>query len=260
MVLKDGAVMSKSRGNIVDPDSIIKKYGADSLRVFILFVAPPEAEIEWNEQGIEGSSRFLNRVWRKIIENRGYFINVPRTAINTGGLTHPEAELYRKTHLTIKRVTEDISQRHHFNTAISAMMELVNEIYSYTMCAEGDYSSHDAIRHFNVLRHAVENLILMLAPIAPHIAEEMWEMIGNESSIFKIRWPVYNPKVLEQNVVDIVIQINGKVRSKVTVPQDIDEAALKDVVLKDKKASEWIGGKEVRKFIIVPRKLVNIVV
>ncbi len=265
MVMKDGAVMSKSRGNIVDPDSMIKKYGADSLRVFILFAAPPEAEIEWNEQGIEGGSRFLNRIWRKVIENKDYFKNVPRSEIrdlkvSVTRLTTPEAELYRKTHWTIKRVTEDIYMRHHFNTAISAMMELVNLLYSYIMCAEGDYKSPEAVRHFNVARYALESLILMLAPFAPHIAEEMWQIIGNKPSIFKMAWPVYDPKVLEQDVIDIVIQINGKVRSRVSVPQGLDDAGLKEAILKDKKTSEYLGGKDIKKFIIVPKKLVNIVV
>jgi len=226
MVLKDGEVMSKSRGNIVDPDSIIKKYGADTLRLFILFAAPPETELEWDDRGIEGAHKFLNRVWR-IQEN------IKEKA---------DTNLIRLMHKTIKRVTED-TESFKFNTAIAAMMEFVNAIYQKGADKE-----------------VFSCLIKLLSPVAPHFCEELWESLGNKGSIFKERWPEYDPKMLVEETVTIIIQVNGKVRSKLDVPADITEEELKNLALADEKLKPWLSGKPVKKFILVPKKLLNLVV
>jgi len=247
MVLKDGAVMSKSRGNIVDPDSMIKKYGADTLRLFILFAAPPETELEWDDRGIEGAFKFLNRVWR--IQN-----NFP--AKNSGGQAGSRPitgkawrekdkagpALIRAMHKTIKKVTEDI-QDFKFNTAIASLMELVNTIYQ---------SDTD--------KEVFSNLIIMLGPFVPHFSEEAWQMMGNQESIFKTPWPKYDPHMLVEETVTIVIQVNGKLRSKIDVPADISEDKLKELVLADAKLKPWIENKPLKNFILVPKKLVNLVV
>jgi leucyl-tRNA synthetase len=226
MVLKDGEVMSKSRGNIVDPDSIIKDYGADALRLFILFAAPPETELEWDDRGIEGASKFLNRVWR----------------IQDNLKEKSDPHVLRAMHKAIQKVTQDL-ESFKFNTAIASLMEFTNVIYQ---------SGAD--------KEALSKLVIMLAPIAPHFAEELWELLGNKDSIFKASWPKYDPDLLVEEKVIIVIQVNGKVRSKIEVPADIKEDTLKEMVLSDEKMQPWIKGKPVKNFILVPQKLVNIVV
>ena len=226
MVLKDGEVMSKSRGNIVDPDSIISKYGADTLRLFILFAAPPETELEWDDRGIEGAFKFLNRVWR----------------IQDNLKSKASPELIRVMHKTIKKVSEDVKE-FKFNTAIASLMELTNAIYQQ-----------------GVDKEVFSNLVLLLSPVAPHFAEELWHILGNNESIFKAEWPKFDPKMLIETTVTIVIQVNGKVRSKMDIPTDFSEDKLKTFVLSDEKLKTWLGGKPVRNFIIVPKKLVNIVV
>jgi len=226
MVLKDGEVMSKSRGNIVDPDSIIKKYGADALRLFILFAAPPEVELDWDDRGIEGAFRFLNRVWR--IQD-----NLKEKA---------DASLIRIMHKTIKKVGEDI-ESFKFNTAIASIMELTNAVYQQ-----------------GADKQVFMNLIIMLSAFVPHFAEELWHKLGNIESIFKTDWPKYDPKILIEDSVTIIIQVNGKVRSKVEVPVETTEDKLKELVLADEKLKPWLGDKPVRKFIVVPKKLVNLVV
>ncbi|MDD2928120.1 MAG: leucine--tRNA ligase [Candidatus Omnitrophica bacterium] len=226
MVLKEGEVMSKSRGNIVDPDIMIGKYGADTLRLFILFAAPPETELEWDDRGLEGAHKFLNRVWR--IQD-----NLKEKA---------DPSLTRALHKTIKKVSEDY-QGFKFNTAIASLMELTNAIYQTGADKE-----------------TFSRLIIMLSPIAPHFAEELWKVLGNKESIFKANWPEADPKMLLEDNLTIVIQVNGKVRSKITVAADISEDKLKEIVLADKGLIPWIQGKPVKKFILVPQKLVNIVV
>jgi len=226
MVLKDGEVMSKSRGNIVDPDIIIKKYGADTLRLFILFAAPPETELEWDERGIEGAFKFLNRVWR----------------IQEKLKDKPNPALGRLLHKTIKKVTEDIED-FKFNTAIASLMELVNAIYQ----SEAD-------------REVFSQLIICLSPFVPHFAEELWQRLGNKETIFRSRWPKYDPSMLVEENITIVIQVNGKVRSKIDVPVDISEAKLKDLVLQDEKLKPWIQNKPIKNLILVPKKLINLVI
>ena len=218
--------MSKSKGNTVDPDAIVAKYGADTLRLFILFAAPPENELEWDQQGIEGAFRFLNRIWR-IQENL---------------IQKANPALVRIMHKTIKKVSEDIRD-FKFNTAIAALMEFVNAIYQ-----------------LGADKETFSKLILMLAPVAPHFCEELWQRLGNKESIFKASWPEYDPELLVEEKFTIVIQVNGKVRTKIEVPADIQDDKLKELVLGDEKVKSWLQNKPVKNCIIVPHKLVNIVV
>jgi leucyl-tRNA synthetase len=233
MVLKDGAVMSKSRGNVVDPDSIIKKYGADTLRLYILFAAPPEVEMEWSERGIEGALRFLNRVWR-LLE---HLSKNPKSQT-----TSPD--LQKKTHSAIKEVTQDL-ESFKLNTAISRIMELVNEIYQNLTTD---------------ITEAVKTVILLASPFVPHITEEMWQRLGHKESIISSLWPKYEEKYLQEELITIVIQVNGKLRSKVEVPPDVSEDRLKELVLADEKLKPWIKDRPIKNFVIVPKKLVNIVI
>jgi leucyl-tRNA synthetase len=225
MVLKDGEVMSKSKGNIVDPDSMIKDYGADALRLFILFAAPPETELEWDQRGLEGAFKFLNRVWR----------------IQDNLKNKADDPLRRALHRTIKKVSGDFGE-FKFNTAIAGIMELTNVVYQ---------SGAD--------REVFEALLVMLSPIVPHFSEELWQALGHQESIFKSAWPEYDPGLLVEENVEMVVQVNGKVRSKITVARDIPEEKLKELAEKDEKLAPWIQGRIPRKIIIVPRKLVNIV-
>jgi leucyl-tRNA synthetase len=257
MVLKDGEVMSKSRGNIVDPDGIIKKFGADTLRLYILFAAPPQEQMEWSHQGLAGAHRFLNRVYRLLEQNIGN--DKPADEQKQEAVTL----LQRKTHQTIKKVTEDI-ENFKFNTAIASIMELVNEIY-YAMrlapCALGEAqerTTHNAQR--TALNEAIKIVVLLLSPFVPHITEEMWQLLGNKESILKIKWPAYDPELIKEETITYVIQVNGKVRSKIELSADIDEEELKKAVLGDDKLKPWVAGKVIKKFIVVPKKLVNIVV
>ncbi|MFA5319675.1 MAG: leucine--tRNA ligase [Candidatus Omnitrophota bacterium] len=226
MVLKDGEVMSKSKGNIVDPDSIIRKYGADTLRLFILFAAPPETELEWDDRGLEGAHRFLNRVWR-IKDNL-----VPAAS----------ADLLRAMHRMIKKVTEEV-ESFKFNTAIAAAMEFVNAVYQ---------SGAD--------KEVYSVLLRLLAPFVPHFCEQLWQEIGNKEGIFLSDWPRYEPEMLKESSLTIVVQVNSKVRSKLRVPADITEAELKRLAQADEHLEPWLAGKTVKKVVIVPGKLVNIVI
>jgi leucyl-tRNA synthetase len=242
MVLNDGEVMSKSKGNIVDPDGIIKKYGADTLRLYILFAGPPETEMEWNDKGIEGSFRFLNRVWRLVEQTKD---QRPKTK----EFRREEIKkLKRKTHETIKRVTEDIEQ-FQFNTAISAIMELVNAVYSTQHAAQSPE-----------LKEAVETVVILLSPFVPHICEEMWTNLGHKPSILNAKWPEYDQEVLKQDEVVVVIQVNGKVRARLNLPVNVGETELKEAVLSDETVKKWTEGKPVKNFVMVPNKLVNLVI
>lgn len=246
MIIKDGAKMSKSKGNVVSPDKLIESYGADTVRLYTLFIGPPEKDAEWSDRGVEGAYRFLGRVWRLVEKSQA----AGHRSEAKGAGDKTEA-LKRKTHQTIKKVTEDLDGGFHFNTAISSIMELVNEIYDYLASGEGDPQA---------LKEAVETTVILLSPFVPHIAEEMWHMLKNDkASIFKYRWPAYDKKAIVEKVVTIAIQINGKFRSKIEVPADSTEENLKKAVLSDPKIEKWIEGKEIRQFIVIPNKLVNVV-
>ena len=245
--------MSKSMKNVVDPDYLIKNYGADTVRMFCLFAAPPEKDLEWSDQGIEGSFRFLNRAWRIVID---YLDDILDVASFDGkqALEGELKNLRRKTHQTIRKVTRDIEDRFHFKTAISAVMELVNALYLIERPAKKDSTA------LSVIREAIETIIILLAPIVPHITEELWTALGYESNLADIPWPVYDHEVAAEEEITIVIQINGKVRSRMVVPADEDGEKIKALALSDEKIIGFISGKKVLREIYVPKKLVNIVV
>ena len=248
MVIKDGAKMSKSKGNVVDPDSIINKYGADTARLFSLFAAPPEKDLEWNDQGVEGSHRFLHRIWT-VVHRFG-----PRVAkLNAAGAEARGDRLFRKTHQTIRKVTEDIERQFQFNTAIAAMMELVNEIYDYT---SKDVQDDKLV----VIKASLEALTLLLAPFAPHFAEELWEGLGHQPSVASAGWPVHDPEAIKESEIIVVVQVNGKVRSKLTLPAGTAAKDIEAAALSDPKTAEHLAGKTPKKVIVVQGKLVNIVV
>lgn len=249
MVLKDGAKMSKSKGNVVSPKEIITKYGADTARLFILFAAPPERDLEWSDTGVEGSYRFLNRVWRLVDEFKDS-ISSANTVNNI--VSKEDKELNFVINNTIKRVTEDISQRFNFNTAISAIMELVNEVYKYK---ENDKEKINQ----NLTTKALETILVLLCPFAPHITEELWNKIGKRTSIHDEKWPKYDNKALLKEEIEIVIQVNGKVRDRSKVSKNTSKDQLEKIALNNKKVKSFIDGKQIVKVICVPGKLVNIV-
>ncbi len=245
--------MSKSLKNVVDPDYLIKQYGADTARMFCLFAAPPEKDLEWSDQGVEGSFRFLNRAWRIVMDYRDDIEGVK----SSGGGETLEGELKtlrRKTHQTIRKVTRDIEDRFHFNTAISAVMELVNALYLIERPAKGDKVA------LSVIRETIETVIILLAPIVPHVTAELWKALGYEGSLADVPWPAYDHEVAAEEEITIVIQVNGKVRSRMVVPVDEDGEKIKALALNDEKIVSLISGKKVVREIYVPRKLVNIVV
>jgi leucyl-tRNA synthetase len=248
MVIKDGAKMSKSKGNVVDPDFILTKYGADTARLFSLFAAPPERDLEWSDQGVDGAYRFLHRVWSIVYKYSDAVRNLKPASTESNG-----DRLYRKIHLTIKKVTEDIERDFHFNTAIAALMEMVNEMYDYT-------SGSVMNDKLPVVRAAIDALILLIAPFAPHFAEELRESIGGKGTIADAAWPKYDPAAIVSTEIVIVVQVNGKVRSKLTLPAGISDKEVETAALMDPKVSEYTAGKPPRKVIVVQGKLVNVVV
>jgi len=252
MVLKDGHKMSKSLGNTVSPEEIIDKYGADTARLFILFAAPPERDLEWSDQGVEGSYRFLNRVWRLVTECiDGIDLEA---VVDKSNLSSQDKELRFALHNTIKRVTNDISQRFNFNTAVSAIMELVNAIYNYReKCKNGNLN-------IAVLSEAISNMLIMLAPFCPHITSELWEMIGREDSIHDQKWPQWDEEALVKDEMEIVVQVNGKLRDRLMVSTQATKEEVEKAALSLDKIQEIIAGKDIVKVIVVPKRLVNIVV
>ena len=257
MIIKDGAKMSKSRGNVVSPDILIDKYGADTQRLYILFIGPPQKDAEWNDRGILGAYRFLNRLWQKITDYEELYMKIQRTDINIQKLSNEAKTLYRQTNQTIKKVTEDMETSWHFNTAIASMMELLNNVDVFNVV-----TPHNAAEelNFNVFRHTMESFLLLMAPFIPHICEELWEVMGHKPSIFNQSWPAFDRNAIQEELVEIVIQINNKVRSHLSVPVDVSDDELKRRVLNDERIKAFLDGKKIINTIIVPNKLVNIVV
>jgi leucyl-tRNA synthetase len=243
MVLKDGVKMSKSLGNTVSPEEIIEKYGADTARMFILFAAPPERDLEWSDQGVEGCYRFLQRVFRLVGE-------LSHKLSDGESIGKYDRDIRRLIHKTIKKVTEDVSERFNFNTAISAIMEMVNGLNAHK---GSDVSK-------TVIKEALDNLLLLLAPFAPHITEELWHNLGHKKSIHMMPWPKYDVDALVEDEIEIVVQVNGKVRDKMNIFAEATEDEMREVALKQEKLASYLEGKKIVKVITVPKKLVNIVV
>jgi leucyl-tRNA synthetase len=253
MVIKDGAKMSKSKGNVVDPDYLIERYGADTARLFCLFASPPEKDLDWSDKGVEGCYRFLQRVWRLVIDRADTLKKLPATV--EGDPEHGEnKETFRLVHMihkTIKKVTEDV-ERFHLNTAIASIMELVNAIYKFIETERKD-------GELQLLKGVIEHLIVLLSPFCPHITEELWEGLGAGGRVIDRPWPAYNEAYVKEQRVTVAIQVNGKLRDTCEVERDLDEAALKQVVLSLDKVKRHIENREIRKMIVIPNKLVNIV-
>ncbi|MCI5192819.1 MAG: leucine--tRNA ligase [Candidatus Electrothrix sp. AU1_5] len=264
MVIKDGAKMSKSKGNVVDPHELISQYGADTVRLFSLFAAPPERDLEWNAQGVEGSFRFLNRVFRLMQANKECFIAYEREREREGGaeeasfslakLSPADRQLHRKTHQTIQRVTESIETNFHFNTAIAGVMELVNQI----TVATGDGAKQPV--EDAVLREALQTVVMLLFPMVPHFCQELWQFIGYNTPLDHQQWPTYSTEAIKEDELTIVVQVNGKVRSRLQVATGTDTEEIKQQALDDERIIKFISDKTVKKIIVVKGKLVNIVV
>jgi len=250
MVIKDGSKMSKSKGNVVDPSDLIDQYGADTVRLFSLFAAPPERDLEWNAQGVDGASRFLNRVFRLIHANRDCFTEDIEVQVDK--LQARNRQLHRKTHQTIKRVTTSIETNFHFNTAISSVMELVNQITAVTT---GKTPVDSA-----VLRQSLQTVLLLLFPMVPHFCEELWEFIGHEQPLDRQSWPSHDSEAVKEDELTIVIQVNGKVRTRLQVSTNITDDALQEKALADERIIKFMAGKDAKKIIVVKGKLVNIVI
>jgi leucyl-tRNA synthetase len=253
MVTKNGAAMSKSKGNVVDPDDILEQYGADTLRLFILFASPPEKEFAWNEKGIEGCHRFLNRVWSFFQENMHLFTDEGRTDNEEALSGERQMSLKTKIHQTIKKVGEDIEKRYHLNTAISSIMEFFNRIKKES---EGLKASAEGR---GLMKEALEALIVVLSPFAPHFCDELWERMGQDSLLLHTPWPEFDPDLAREETVTIVVQINGKLRDKFEVERGLEDDTVKQMALDLERIRTIIGDKEVRKIIVVKDKLVNIV-
>ncbi|HJR04229.1 MAG TPA: class I tRNA ligase family protein, partial [Methylomirabilota bacterium] len=254
MVIKDGAKMSKSKGNVVDPDDLIRRYGADTARLFSLFAAPPEKDLDWNDRGVEGASRFLNRIWRFVQTNLPEL--TAAAPAPSGPLSDPGRAFRRVIHATIQKVTHDIEHDFHFNTAISAVMELVNALHDF------DRASLDGMarpERSALLREAVEATLLLLGPVSPHITEELWAALGHRESLFERPWPGADAAALTRDEVEIVVQVDGRVRGRLTAAVGAQEAEIRQMALADGKVLPWLDGRQVAKVVVVPGRLVNIV-
>ncbi|MBI2207129.1 MAG: leucine--tRNA ligase [Candidatus Rokubacteria bacterium] len=274
MVIKDGAKMSKSKGNVVDPDDLIRTFGADTARLFSLFAAPPEKDLDWNDHGVEGGARFLNRVWRFVVGHLEELRTQSRVgshhppSIEIGGVSatppmaplsavSPEGRAFRRViHETIKRVTDDIERDFHFNTAIAAIMELVNAVYAFEQASLDRVASAERAA---LLREATETVLQLLAPICPHITEELWQTLGHRESLFRHAWPVADAAAMTRDEVTVVVQVDGKVRSRLTIEVNAPQADVERLALADDKVQPWVSGRAVEKVVVVPRRLVNIV-
>jgi leucyl-tRNA synthetase len=247
MVLKDGSKMSKSRGNTVDPQGLIDRYGADTVRLFTMFAAPPEQSLEWSDSGVEGAYRFLKRLWKQVFEHvsTGAAAAPDITALDAG-----QQALRRTVHTTIAKVGDDIGRRFTFNTAIAANMELLNELNRFTDTSEQGRA---------VMQEALEAVVLMLSPIIPHICHTLWQELGHSGAVLDCVWPECDQDALVQDSVALVIQVNGKVRGRINVPAGAAKADLEELVLNEPNVLKHIQDRPVKKFIVVPGKLVNVV-
>jgi leucyl-tRNA synthetase len=275
MVTYQGSAMSKSRGNVVSPDEMVARFGADSARLYVLFAGPPDRDVDWQDSGIEGIQRFLGRVYRFVVRNAPTRAsNASKETLSATSLSPQARAIQRKLHQTIKRVSDDFQGRWHFNTCISAIMELVNALYAYEEVVARAPSPANAGDEINavgrktsstestpaLLAEVQRDLVLLLAPFAPYLAHELWEMLGERESLLKAPWPKYDAVLAKEEELEIPVQINGKLRSRIGVPADAPEDFVVERALADEKVQSAIAGKQIVKKIFVPGKLVNIVV
>jgi leucyl-tRNA synthetase len=252
MVLKGGTAMSKSKGNIVGAIDMAEKYGADTGRLYMLFANQPEKDLEWSEDSIEGAWRFVNKVYRLVERHAAELRGVKSGSPDAGSMTGKERKLLQQTHETLRRVTQDFDARWHFNSAIALIMELHNDIHAAEPLGDG-------VRP-EVRKEVLELLTLMLAPMTPHLAEELWDMLGHTGGLWTVTWPAFNPQLAKENEVEIVVQVNGRVRGKLVVEAGLSEAGVVSKALADPAVARHVNGKNVVKMIVVPDKLVNLVV
>ncbi|MDH5518331.1 MAG: leucine--tRNA ligase [Gammaproteobacteria bacterium] len=249
MVLKDGSKMSKSKGNTVDPQGLIDQYGADTVRLFTMFAAPPEQSLEWADSGVEGASRFLKRLWKTVYQHVSTAEN--QIALQPEQLTDAQQSLRMKLHQTIQKVTDDIGRRNTFNTAIAAVMELMNQLTKF---------DDDSEQGVALMREALEAVVLMLSPIVPHITHQLWQILGHDEAIVNCAWPAFDEAAMATDSIDLMIQVNGKLRGKISVATDADKESIEKLALADDNVQRFIADKTVRKVIVVPGRLINIVV
>ena len=248
MVLKDGAKMSKSKNNTVDPQPLIDKYGADTVRLFMMFASPPEQSLEWKDEGVEGAHRFLKRLWKFASTH----INGGRPpTLSVATMTDVQHEVRRKIHMTIDKVNDDIGRRYTFNTAIAAVMEMINALSRCELKNDNDRA---------IMYEGVETAILLLSPIVPHITDALWTELGYTEPLIDAAWPQSDPTVLEQNEIEMVVQINGKLRGKITVTKNAKQKQIENQAVEDEKVKRNLEGKTIKKIIVIPERLVNIVV
>lgn len=248
MVLKDGAKMSKAKGNTVDPQQLIENYGADTVRLFMMFAAPPELALEWSDDGVQGAFRFLKRFWSAV---QTHVAAGPARMPDVSTLNDSQKELRRKTHETIAKVSDDIGRRYTFNTAIAACMELLNAANRFD-------DTSDAGRA--VVREALDSIVLLLSPIVPHISHELWQALGHETEAVYESWPRVDESALEKSMLEIAIQVNGKLRGRISVAASADKETVTRMALDEENVKRFVADKAVRKTIVVPGRLVNIVV
>ncbi len=248
MVLKDGAKMSKAKGNTVDPQELIARYGADTVRLFMMFAAPPEQALEWSDEGVQGSFRFLKRFWNAVVEHAA---SGPVALLDVDLLNNEQKALRRKTHQTIGKISDDIGRRNSFNTAVAAAMELLNAVNKLKDESDGDRA---------VVHEALEAVVLMLSPIVPHICHVLWQELGHETPLIDQAWPDVDESALEADRIEIVVQVNGKLRARISVPADADREVIESLAVADDNVQRFIAGNDIRKVIVVPGRLVNIVV
>ncbi len=246
--------MSKSKGNVVSPEELLQKYGADTVRLYTLFIGPPEKEAEWQDAGVEGAYRFLKRIWRRVADNLALIKSVAGKAPAIDGMENAERDLYRKTNETIQQITRGLDGAFTFNTAIAAIMELMNAVDALKISDESSESAKV------VFRDAIENIVLLISPFAPHIAEEVWVELGHKPGIMNSDWPAVNEAALQRDELELVVQVNGKTRDHIKISSSASKEEIEAAALAADKIQSWLEGKTVRKVIVVPGRLVNIAV
>ena len=251
MVLKDGSKMSKSKGNTVDPQALIDQYGADTVRLFTMFAAPPELSLEWSDDGVAGAHRFLKRIHALVTEHLDRGRHASNELIDLEGLSDEARDVYRKLHETITKVSDDIGRRYHFNTAIASIMELTNSVMKFDATSDADWA---------VRSEAVEAIVILLSPITPHITEHLWSSLGHQNSLMDVPWPKVREDALTRHTLTLVVQVNGKLRGRIEVPSDADQTTILTMARDEPQVAKFLEGMVEKKAIVVPQKLVNLVV